>query len=342
MKHSILNTAFASNYNLALLAKHGANELQSTIITDLDPAGYLAMVKAITPISRSAITDLFTASKETQAMDNISFISTVLRKKANLPEILTIDDVCINGSQIPNVKQERYMGMWTNINSMLTNTGKDRFNNISVTASNELMASVVRGMYCRSYDSNENWLNTKSQAFLIEVYSRMMENILNRLYKLDLVEAAVVRYGFAYYFASLFSNKRDDKHAPEVLNRCAGLFKLSKVSTDILAERMYVIVGDDDVTLEKVAQFIVENGPARASGFSAGNVYRMIFTASRNSLMTYIAVDYPPYFLYTLLRVISGDKHPLLTNIINSDFTRPRINDEVATIVHDKEAIFGN
>jgi hypothetical protein len=342
MKHSILNTAFAKNYNLELLAKHGANELQGSIQLDMTPEEYLSLVKAITPISRSAISDLFSAVKTTPALTKISFMSSVLRRNVNLPEVLTIDDITINGRQIPNVKQERFKGAWTNINTMVSNTSKDRFANITVTAANELMASVVRGLYCMSYDETTEWLNPKSSAFLIEVYARMMEHILNRLYKLDVIEAAVVRYGFAYYYASLLTDKRDAKGAPEILNRCTGLFKLSNVSMDSLSERMQAITGDEVVDLNHVAQFVVANGPSRANGFTSGNIYRMIFTSSRSSLPTYIAVDYPPYFLYLLLRVTSGDKHPLLTNMMNTDFTRPRIADELATIVHDKHAIFGN
>ena len=340
MPITILDTTFAKNYNLANLAKHCAHELQSTLTLDLTPEEYLSLVQGITPIIKSPMSEAFVSIRGDHLLKDLCYVSTITRKDANLPELLTIADITVYGKQVPAVKQPYFKGAWTDISQTLS-APKDRFDKVSVKSANDLMSSSVRGILCMAYEDSEEWLNSKATAFVVEVYARVMGTIVNRLYKLDVEETAIVRYAFAYYYASLMSDKRDDDYAPEVLNRCGNLFQHGRISLANLAERMYNIVGKDAVTMQHVAKFIVQHGPNRAKGFDASNIYRAMFNSSRNSVATFIAADYPPYMVYLIMRTASNDKHPILTNVLNNMFSRQQVEAEIANIVKDKRTFSG-
>lgn len=340
MTNTIFDTTFSKNYNLELLAKHSANELQASITLDLEAPAYLSLVRGITPIIRSPMSEAFLYIKKEDLLKNVCYISNITDRKSSLPELLTITDLTVYGKQVRAVKQSYFKGAWTDIGPMLSNP-KDRFDTVTIKSANEIIASTTRAILCMAYEDSKDWLNSKGKVFVIDVYSRAMGTIVNRLYKLDVEESAIVRYAFAYYYASLLTDKRDSNNAPEILNRCTQLFQNGKVNMEVLAERMYNIVGKSDVTMEHVAEFVVQHGPSRAKGFDASNVYRSLFNSSKNSVATFIAADYPPYMVYLILRAVSGDKHPILTNVLNNMFTRQQVTAEVGNIVKDKSTYSG-
>lgn len=340
MAITLFDTYFGKTYNLEQLAKKGAVELQTKMTLDATQDEYLALVKSISPVVKTPISDTFLSIKKLDGLKNITFLSVLNDKATNLPEILTIKDLSIYGKQVGAVSDKRFKGCWANITTTLTK-GKDRYAGLSVSGTNELMSIIVRSVMCMAYSDNDVWLNNKASEFLIEFYAKSMATILIRMFSLDVEESTVTKYAFAYYYATLLSNKRDENNAPEILNRCVSLLRNGRVSKEDLDKKMDSIVGKDTMSMDHVATFIVAMGPDRVRGFNSKHVYRALLSSSRNSIATVISADYPPYLVYLLLRTISNDKHPIFTNVINMMYTRQQITAAVDNIIRDDRTFSG-
>lgn len=337
MFKTIFDTTFGNAYGLGNMAKIGANELQTNIVLDMDSSEYQTLLKGLTPIIGSPIVNAFTSLRALGHLEKLSYISTVTDKRAQLPEILTISDITIYGKKVPTVTDPRFKGAWTNITSMI-NPPADRYSKVTIRGAYELLSVSVRGLLCMSYeDSVKNWLPSQSAAFLIETYANLLADPISRVYRLDIQESIFFKYAFAHYMANMMTTVVDENNTPEVLHRCHRIVQGGKTNIKDLAEQMYAVTGKNQVTMDHVAEFVTRYGPGRIKGFSAANVYRMLVNASRNGTMSYIAADYPPYMLYMLFRLASGDKHPLFTNILNRLYTRQQVEKELKEIVTTKE-----
>lgn len=318
MKKTIFETAFGQNYNLSLLAKQAGSMLETVIETDYEQNEYLYITKGVNLVINSPVRSAFTLAKEHELLDKVYYVSTVGKKHISLPELLTIREVTVNGAQVPTVHDDKLKKAWVEV-SQCFQASRERGGRPELKAPVEYASMVLRGLLCTGYDQTTNWLTDKSQAFIIEVYSRMLTNELNRIYKFDNTEYVTVAYGFAYYLAALLSDKVDDNNAPVVLNRINQLTKAGNVELKALADKMFAVVGDHTKKpfgLDSVVEYIKRSGPSRLSDLNTTNIYRKAFTSSRNNISTYIAMDYPPYLVYLLLRVGGGEKHPMLNAVL--------------------------
>ena len=337
MAKTILESYFGRAYNLEILARSAATDIQATMKLDLDQDEYAQLVKSITPIVKTPISDFFSRAVAADSHREIFYISTVKNNSGNVPELLSINDLTILGKDVQVKMPDEMRKAWAHITTCISLPKTDRLGDLQVTASNDLMSIVDRCVLCTSYSTmSGDWLPGKSSEFLIDVYAKMMSMIVSRIYGLDVEEGVIVKFAFAYYMASLMTTERDANNAPMIINRCNTLFKYGKIDFNKLIEKMTSLVGEDTMSMKYVSQFIVANGPDRIKDFTEGNIYRALMTSSRNSIASLIAADYPPYMLYLLLRIISNDKHPILTNILNKQFTRSQINDEIKLIINHK------
>lgn len=322
------------------MARRGALALQTSMTLDMEPIKYRNLIKGMTPMTKTPVSTAFDMVRNEEMLKNICFISTLLNKAADVPEIFTINGITIYGKEVIGVKNDLFKGAWTNISAYLKRP-KDKFGAMTITGSNELMALVVRSVLCMAYDDNPNWLNSRAQAFVVGFYAKSMTYIVSRLFSFDVEESAISSYAFACYYASKFDQRRDKNNIPELLNRCTDVFNNGRVSKADLDKHMSNIIGKDDITMDHVIEFIRKLGPNRVANLSAGNIYQALLSSSRSNVPTVIAADYPPYMVYMLLRTVSNDKHPIFTNIINNRYTRPQINAELDNIVRDKNTYQG-
>ena len=323
-----------------MLARTGANVLQSDLTLDMSPEKYNALISSISPSVKTPVSTAFEMIKMGGQLKDICFISSIMNKSSTVPEILTINGLTIYGKQVRAVSNLKFKGAWTNISAYLSRP-KDRYSDPTIKGSNELMALVVRSVICMAHDDNEDWLNSRGQAFLVGFYAWAMSHIVGRLFSFDVEEGAIARYAFAHYYAAMLNSRRDANNAPDLLNRTNNVFAHGRVSKEDLDKRMRDIVGNDDINMDHVIKFIVTHGPARASKLSAGNVYQALLSSSRSNVPTVISANYPPYLLYMILRTVANDKHPLFTNILNNRYTRQQVDSELDAIVRDKSTYAG-
>lgn len=339
MKRTIFNTTFGRAYNLTLLAKNAGTLLEQTIPTDFTQEEYINIAKTANLLISNPIRTVYNSIRDKQYFDRMFYMSILTQKQVSLPELLTIRDVTVNGSEVSSVHTNEFKKMWIEASQCFSLSGA-RLEGPVLKSPTELANLVVRGMLCYAYgQSQKEWLSGKSQAFVIEVYARALANELNRIYKFNTDEYLVVAYGFAYYCAALLTDIQDENGAPQILNRIGLLTKRGKSDLNQLAKVMQELSGNyttsDNFSMNTVVEFIKLKTSGRVSDLNTQTIYRRAFTSSRNNIATYIAMDYPPYLVYLLLKIGSGDKHPILTNVLEHMGNKSFIASEIDSLAKD-------
>ena len=340
MKHTLFDTYFGKSYNLENLAKKAGVLLQSEMKMDMDQLEYVQLISTTKPVVHTPMSKAFELIVNEKLLNCIYYISLLSKKLTDIPEVLTIPEVTIYGKHVSGIHQKELKRSWANMSTVLSRP-RDRYGKPFISGVNETMSIVVRSILSMAYDDNEHWLNGKGRAFLIDFYAKSMSSILNRYYSFDVQEGALVRYAFAYYYASLLDNRKGKNGEPEVLNRCGSIFQNGLIDKDKMDNLMTGITKSDEPTMEHVVKFIAEYGPDRAKNISSKIIYQALLSTSRSSIATLICADYPPYLLYMILRVVSNDKHPLFTNVLNNMYTRQQVTAEINSILEDKSTFSG-
>jgi len=332
--NSILTTPFSKMYNLKALVKDAAKWISTNAsLLDASQDKYVSLISNVNPVVKTYISTCFNNIKKEELLDTCYYISTIMNKKIDVPELLTINEITVDGLQVDSIKNSEYKKPWINISSMLSPPSKSRYADLSISASNELMASVVRAMLCVSYNDSKEWLNPQSASFVVEFYTMTMRTVIDRLYRLNFEETGVVKYAFAYYYSSLLSDKKDKNGAPSLLHKSHTVLRGMENSLDELAVNMQEIVGKEDMAMVHVIEFIKTYGPARTSTLTVEMIYKALSIVSHNSVATWIAADYPPYLVFLLLLSMSGSKHPIISNVINNMFDKKYIRTNVEQLV---------
>lgn len=340
MKKTIFDTTFSRNYNLKTLAENAGRLIESKLSTDMTQEEYLYLINQISPIEFTPIRRVFDELRQRNKLDMAYYISTLATPNVDMPEVLTVRDVVVNGSNVSTIRTDSYKKMLVEISQCLQKP-TERHGRFSVIAPAALMNTIVRASLCKSYESSDAWLSSQNVAFLAEIYARALSNEVSRIYKCDLTEHMKCMYAFAFYFAYMMTDELDENRAPKVLNRLTFLSRGGLIKLEELSTIMYGILGNSYCTMEHVAEFIRQIGPQRMKDFSPQVIYRKAFTASKNNIPTYIALDYPPYLVYLILMVGGGDKHPLLSNVLDKMGNRSFMNTSIGNILKDSDIIRG-
>jgi hypothetical protein len=342
MTKTIMDTPFAHMYNL----KEAAAEtnkwiIQNRSLLDATQDRYLAIMTGMTPFVKTPISECFDAIKAGKLLDNIFYMSFINNSKVSIPEVLTVTEFSIYGKHVKGVSSADLKKTWLNLSSMLAPPSKSRYDNLSISASNEAMSAIVRAMLCMAYADSKEWLSPKAAAFVIEVYAMTMASLLDRVYKLDVQESAVAKFAFAYYYASLLSEDKHKDGTPVLLQKMFYLFKGMSISFDQLGEKMKHLVGKEQMSVKHVVSFIVAHGPSRMSDLNMETVYRSLSISSYSSISSMIAVDLPPYFTHLLFNSLSGNKHPIINNIVANILSPSYVKDNVLGLLKHKKLYAG-
>lgn len=320
-------------YRLDKLVKDTLLWFSKDMVLDTTQERYQALVQGVHPVVKTPISECFKHIQDDDLLNNIFYISTIMNKKSTIPELLTVADISVYGKYVSGVSLQDHKKAWLNLSSMLDAPKNNRYADLSIAATNEVMSAVVRAMLCMSYDDSKEWLSPTLAAFVVEFYANTMQYVIDRIYKLDSDSNAIVKYAFAYYYAGKLSTAREKDKSPALLQKAHKLFKNIDISLEDLAEKMNDIVGSEDMLLNHVVKFISDNGPGRLSTLNADMIYRSLSISSHNSVSTWIAADYPPYLVHLLFTSLSGNKHPILNKVINNMFGNKYINTNVQQLL---------
>ena len=278
-------------------------------------------------------------------LNNFLFLNylPVTGRGISIPELLTADDLCIDGKSITDFPVPALVQRcWINITPILGNRGKrDSYNDsIFFTDLGQLTHLVTRAALCEAYHDTNNWISIRQQLLLIELYSVIMAQVITNTYRLDPIERRLIMTLFAYYFAQMVgSQEAAGADIPPLLMRCQFLGSGADIMG--IAEELKPYKKDGFLSLDGLIQVIQKHGPPRMKKYSLQILFRSIAGSSLDSSTMIISQYYPPYFLYQLLRVASGYKNPIISGVIKALNLKRKL-DELANDIADSPNLLGN
>lgn len=232
----------------------------------------------------------------------------------NVPEVLTLNDVCIDGRTV-NGAPSNLQRAWVNLSPIL---GRKRSPSdpINVTDIPRMQQLVIRALLSMSYNDSDRWLEPRLLVFIIESYSMTIASQLQIAFNLNFDEVRLVQTVFALYMAQLVSGKDEDtvKSWPSIINRCNFLGSQADIM-DKLSVIDEALDGDHTLSIDRCIEMLKKNGPPRMARFESRMLYQMFSRTNAEAQSMVFALDYPPYWVYLILKTLSNDKNPIIATI---------------------------
>lgn len=232
---------------------------------------------------------------------------------SSIPEILTVNDITIDGMTVQGAPAFLQRA-WVNLTPIL---GKKKVMSdpIYVTDIPRLQQLVIRALLSMSYNDSDRWLDPGLSTFIIESYSMTIAGQLQIAFNLNFDEVKLVQTIFALFYAQRLSGKDEDlsRNWPILINRCSFLGSQTE-----LVEKLNMIsdfCGEDKLlSIDKCISILAHNGPSRMARFDSRGLYQMFSRSNAEAQSMVYALDYPPYWVYLVLKTLSNDKNPILAN----------------------------
>lgn len=255
-------------------------------------------------------------------MNNFLFLdySDLSGRGISVPDILTSDDLCIDGTTINNIIVPALVKKcWINITPILgSKKSRDAYNDSLIfTDLGQLANLVTRAALCQAYQDTDNWITIRQQLLFLELFSVIMAQVMTNTYRLDPIERRNIMTIFAAYYAQMIGPQNANTKIPPLLMRCPFLGSGTDIM-GIMDELEKYRNEDGFLTLDKMIEAIRKIGPSRMKSYNIQVLFRSIAGSSVDSSTMIISMFYPPYFLYQLLRVASGYKNPILSGVIKA------------------------
>lgn len=318
-KPTLFDTSFGKASSLNNQAKQALRFLSENfklVVLSDDDLKNLANLKSVisTPID-----NLYHHILDAGKLDRYLILDLSATASEDTPEILTLHEMSIDGNQLGSNVPDNLKKLWVNVTPIAsrrrTNTSPLIINDLS-----KLQGLVVRGSLTMSYDSSDTWLTPKLASFIIESYSITISALIKRTYNLDLADTTFVQTLFAIYYAQLLGPNNGDLKRPPLLNRCGWLSSMGELDRILDSIAPYRDNDSDDVLdPTKIANILSKVGPSRMKNFNINSLYRFVSMGPMDSQSMMIAVDYPPYWVYQVLKTLSGAKNPILNTIIRAN-----------------------
>lgn len=330
--NTIKNTDFARAFKLEDRLNVALKWLENAKL-DATQGVYQELISGIKPLMKTPIMDCFVNIMDTISLDKITIIS-ISSSNNNIPEVMTTPNISIYGKQFKSTKP--FNKGILNISGAIGSTRGSRYAELELKSSTVVVQDLVQLCLVMSYtDSGDRWLQANQQMFIMEVYSQMMRAVVNRIAPMDMEDGGLIKFIFAYYYATLMT--KNGKEAEKLVTRSRRLFgELSGEGFVDSMEKVSTIVDGDSMTMAHVAKFIADNCSSKYSKMNSVMIYRGLAMLSVNSIPTWIAADYPPYMAYLILHTLSGNKHPILYNILVKGMNKNYVKSNVEGLLKTK------
>lgn len=343
-KTTLLSTPFAQTYNMSLLAKQAARFLAANKQhTDLDEMGYVSLLRNVNTMTYSPISTMYRNIVQANLLDVVYPFSFSKGSVKDIPEVLTIDDVLIDGLHVPTSVPSNMQKVWVNLTPMISYNMKDRNDPVRISDIPKTVSTIVKAILCTSYNDSEEWLPLKISDFIIEFYTMAMSSVLIRAFNLDYEESHLIKLLFAWHYAALLDSPKSKDDVPKLLIRNRKLFKgmSGQDQMDEIFARINEVKNGRPMSISIITEVIKAHGPSRMNRIRTGDIYRMFALSSADNTSMMIAADYPPYFLHQVLNTVSGSKHPILNNVLNTKMNRMNVNKIIDTVIRSREIFEG-
>ena len=274
----------------------------------------------------SAFADIYSKVVESGGWKSSFTLLNLSGIEESIPTIFTLDDITVDGKYISEQMPKAFQNAWLNLTPILGIKGtRESYNGfLQIKDTPRFAALISRGVLCMSYNDADEWLNSFDTAILLDAYSFTLASPIRQLYNLDVEEEKMVRTLFAMYMAQQLQSIKDStQEIPPVLFRCPWLGtpndimeRLSPMAEERAKLAKAAGLAANEVDLDVVCGLIAKFGPDRMKNFSATNLVRFMSRSSMERNATVMSIYYPPYFVYMLLAVMHGLKHPIYSMLL--------------------------
>jgi hypothetical protein len=202
---------------------------------------------------------------------------------------------------------------------------------------------VVRAFLCISYNDSKEWLNPRAASFVVEFYTMAMELVMDRLFNLNYEESVVPKLMFAWHYAELMSSPEEKSDIPALMSKASAVFKgnLAAARLQELLTEVSAFKGGNPMSMDMVVECIKKFGTSRLSNIRKTDLYRYFAISSTDNTSMMIAMDYPPYLLHQILKIVGGSKHAILSTVYKSRFDKKIVDKILDQLVMDRDLIEG-
>lgn len=334
-KPTLLDTTFAKVSELSSKARRALVFLIKNQNLVLLHEQDLQAISEIKIYVRTPITDFFQRIVDTDKLSSFALMNFT-GISLDLPELLTMGEITIDGKYISDTSvPDKWRKPWVNITPLLSGK-RDTYNGrVQINDVPGLCSLLTRAVLCSSYNDQDTWLNPKLSAFVIESYSMTVANMLRQSFNLDRdlrsvmfgPESKFVQTLFAAYYAQLLGGSQAPLDLPPLLYRCPFLGSVAEIQERLESIReLRPNNGNSPLTINLICEILAQAGPARMSNFTAAQLFRMFSIGSTDSQSMLVALEYPPYWVYQLMRSAAGSKNPIITNVIKIHGYKAKVN----------------
>lgn len=315
----IYNTNYGTSIALAKQAVRAYPYLVTNRAVITPAPEEMTAIAGMRSFVRSTIVDLFKRIVDEGVLDQFAIMNLALANK-DIPDILTMDELSIDGKYLEGVPAG-YDKPWINLTPLLAKrrTKSDPFTIVDIprACGYFVRANLCAGYHDKATSGTDAWLSPSLEIFVIESYSMTATLLLQRVYNLDINEARMIQTLFAYHYAKLLSARTVEGGAPAILGRCTFLGSMSDINS--VVELANEAAGGKlaQTTFFELCDIIRKIGPPRMASFEPVIFIRLFSASPTDSQSMAIALDYPPYWVFQLLRYLSGAKNYVIGQTMN-------------------------
>ena len=320
MKPTITTTPYGVSLDLRKRAVEAATYLTKNhgLLFGRDGAEYLKSSVKMTV--STPITEIYTRAADLDKLNCFTMFD--LSKATEIPTILTIGEIAIDGKYVSSSMPDIFQNIWLNLTPFFKSN--DAYNrNPQITDTIQLAQYVARGLLCMSYNDSRAWLTPTLRIQIIETYSLCMTMRMRTLFDLNVEEYQLVRLLFAAYMAQMLDADQETSEIPAILYSCKFLFMDTGTPRTIddrmegISEVRNRVDPSMRLSIDSICKILAEKGPDRMKKLlKTAAFYQFMSRSPTDSQSMLVAIDYPPYFVYMLLNNLRGGKNPFFQNLI--------------------------
>jgi hypothetical protein len=308
MKRNFFDTGFST---LAGLRGQTPNILKYVIENRnsiLSSDELVEMAQSIRSVLKNPMAEMFSRMVSAKQLSNFAGLYSKDSGK-ELPEVaasqnISLDLKQISGSNIVSSMPNIHNKLLVNLTPLIR---EDRVTHkFTVSAVDTLQSIFCREQLVASYYDRDTWLNPELSAYVVKTYSMTISSAISRHFGLSVTEGMVVAGIFAIFMCQMLED--GNSYYPALLNRCD--FLGSRKDIEGLAS-LCREESSKGLTLVSVCDLVAKMVGTRLEKFNLSILKSICGNLGSNSIATFIALEYPPYWTWLVVSALSGSKIPL-------------------------------
>lgn len=281
---------------------------------------------SIKVLSKTPISNIFNYDRSLTNTVNLVDLTT----SSDIPEILLWKHFNVDVKIIEQFNKQAYnaLSVFTEYRDKILYNITDILSadKTKITNHHIFLKSIARDLCSRSYfNYDDMWLTGKLLRQLVDFYSMAMSMTISRIYNFEYQEQIYIATIFAYYFVSKCIDNPEDAKA--FVRSCKFLGDNLTISATMrgIEEALEEKDITEFSTQEQLIMILKELSPKRIDNMDVKVFNTMCRTFNLDQITSIMSIDYPAYWLYNVLCVLSGDKSNLMFTFKRGNYMKKAI-----------------